>query len=152
MILYLSVDIMAACNMISTNREASSLENSIEHCIPRTTGIHKKEYSPEPARHMEKYPLRFQISSIKRYLYRAQKGISRMISAAKKALLVTTVSGFVPQFEMNNVRILQNMALKSTMPPTTIRRPTEMTTTAWMEPVSYVIRSTLSEALSKPPI
>lgn len=27
----------------------------------------------------------------------------------KKALLVTTVSGFVPQFEMNNVRILQNM-------------------------------------------
>lgn len=28
---------------------------------------------------------------------------------AKKALLVTTVSGFVPQFEMNNVRLLQNM-------------------------------------------
>lgn len=112
MILYLSVDIMAACNMISTNREASSLENSIKHCIPRTTGIHKKEYSPEPARHMEKYPLRFQISSIKRYLYRAQKGISRMISAAKKALLVTTVSGFVPQFEMNNVRILQNMGFE----------------------------------------
>lgn len=27
----------------------------------------------------------------------------------KKALLVTTVSGFIPQFEMNNVRILQNM-------------------------------------------
>lgn len=27
----------------------------------------------------------------------------------KKALLVTHVSGFVPQFEMNNVRILQNM-------------------------------------------
>lgn len=27
----------------------------------------------------------------------------------KKALLVTTVSGFVPQFEMNNVRILQSM-------------------------------------------
>ena len=27
----------------------------------------------------------------------------------KKALLVTTVSGFVPQFEMNNVRILQDM-------------------------------------------
>ncbi len=27
----------------------------------------------------------------------------------KKALLVTTVSGFVPQFEMNNVKILQNM-------------------------------------------
>lgn len=27
----------------------------------------------------------------------------------KKALLVTTVSGFVPQFEMNNVRILQQM-------------------------------------------
>lgn len=27
----------------------------------------------------------------------------------KKALLVTTVSGFVPQFEMNNVRILQEM-------------------------------------------
>lgn len=28
---------------------------------------------------------------------------------SKKALLVTTVSGFIPQFEMNNVRILQNM-------------------------------------------
>lgn len=27
----------------------------------------------------------------------------------KKALLVTTVSGFVPQFEMNNVRLLQDM-------------------------------------------
>lgn len=27
----------------------------------------------------------------------------------KKALLVTTVSGFIPQFEMNNVRILQEM-------------------------------------------
>ena len=27
----------------------------------------------------------------------------------KKALLVTTVSGFVPQFEMNNVRMLQEM-------------------------------------------
>ena len=27
----------------------------------------------------------------------------------KKALIVTTVSGFVPQFEMNNVRILQGM-------------------------------------------
>lgn len=27
----------------------------------------------------------------------------------KKALLVTTVSGFIPQFEMNNVRILQSM-------------------------------------------
>lgn len=27
----------------------------------------------------------------------------------KKALLVTTVSGFIPQFEMNNVRILQQM-------------------------------------------
>ncbi len=30
-------------------------------------------------------------------------------SKAKKALIVTTVSGFVPQFEMNNVRILQGM-------------------------------------------
>lgn len=28
---------------------------------------------------------------------------------AKKALLVTTVSGFVPQFEMNNVQLLQNL-------------------------------------------
>lgn len=27
----------------------------------------------------------------------------------KKALLVTTVSGFIPQFEMNNVRLLQSM-------------------------------------------
>ena len=28
---------------------------------------------------------------------------------SKKALLVTRVSGFVPQFEMNNVKILQEM-------------------------------------------
>ena len=27
----------------------------------------------------------------------------------KKALLVTRVSGFIPQFEMNNVKILQEM-------------------------------------------
>lgn len=27
----------------------------------------------------------------------------------KKTLLITTVSGFVPQFEMNNVRLLQTM-------------------------------------------
>lgn len=31
------------------------------------------------------------------------------MSTIKKALLVTTVSGFVPQFEMNNVRLLQRM-------------------------------------------
>lgn len=31
------------------------------------------------------------------------------MAAEKKALLVTTVSGFVPQFEMNNVRLLQAM-------------------------------------------
>ena len=30
----------------------------------------------------------------------------------KKALLVTTVSGFVPQFEMNNVKILQEMGME----------------------------------------
>ena len=29
------------------------------------------------------------------------------MGGTKKALLVTTVSGFVPQFEMNNVRLLQ---------------------------------------------
>ena len=29
----------------------------------------------------------------------------------RKALLVTHVSGFVPQFEMNNVHILQNLSL-----------------------------------------
>ena len=32
----------------------------------------------------------------------------------RKALLVTHVSGFVPQFEMNNVHILQNMAVSYT--------------------------------------
>ena len=32
-----------------------------------------------------------------------------MINENKKALLVTRVSGFVPQFEMNNVKILQEM-------------------------------------------
>lgn len=31
------------------------------------------------------------------------------MSTKKKALLVTTVSGFIPQFEMDNVRILQKM-------------------------------------------
>lgn len=31
------------------------------------------------------------------------------MSNTKKALLVTTVSGFVPQFEMNNVKILQSL-------------------------------------------
>ena len=31
------------------------------------------------------------------------------MSERKKALLVTTISGFVPQFEMNNVKILQDM-------------------------------------------
>lgn len=31
------------------------------------------------------------------------------MSTMKKALLVTTVSGFIPQFEMDNVRILQKM-------------------------------------------
>lgn len=31
------------------------------------------------------------------------------MSNNKKALLVTTVSGFIPQFEMNNVKILQDM-------------------------------------------
>ena len=31
---------------------------------------------------------------------------------SKKALLVTTVSGFVPQFEMNNVHILQSMGFE----------------------------------------
>ena len=30
----------------------------------------------------------------------------------KKALMVTHVSGFVPQFEMNNVRILQKMGFE----------------------------------------
>ena len=34
------------------------------------------------------------------------------MSNTKKALLVTTVSGFVPQFEMNNVHILQNMGFE----------------------------------------
>lgn len=32
-----------------------------------------------------------------------------MIQTMKKVLLVTTVSGFVPQFELNNVRILQSL-------------------------------------------
>lgn len=31
------------------------------------------------------------------------------LNVMKKAILITTVSGFVPQFEMNNVRILQDM-------------------------------------------
>lgn len=35
--------------------------------------------------------------------------MSNKENITKKALLVTTVSGFVPQFEMQNVRILQNM-------------------------------------------
>ena len=31
----------------------------------------------------------------------------------KKALLVTRVSGFIPQFEMNNVKILQEMGYEA---------------------------------------
>lgn len=31
------------------------------------------------------------------------------VSGLKRALIITTVSGFVPQFEMNNVRLLQEM-------------------------------------------
>ena len=65
----------------------------------------------------------------------------------KKALLVTTVSGFVPQFEMNNVRLLQNMGLKFTMPPITIHRPTEQIITGWTEPESSAIRLISSAAL-----
>lgn len=34
------------------------------------------------------------------------------MSTTKKALLVTTVSGFVPQFEMNHVRLLQRMGFE----------------------------------------
>lgn len=34
---------------------------------------------------------------------------NREVDAMKRVLIVTTVSGFVPQFEMNNVRILQEM-------------------------------------------
>lgn len=34
------------------------------------------------------------------------------MTTVKKALLVTTVSGFVPQFEMNNVHILQSMGFE----------------------------------------
>ncbi len=36
-------------------------------------------------------------------------GAGKSDSGKKKALIVTTVSGFVPQFEMNNVRILQEL-------------------------------------------
>ena len=35
--------------------------------------------------------------------------MEKIENQGKKALLTTTVSGFVPQFEMNNVRILQQM-------------------------------------------
>ena len=30
----------------------------------------------------------------------------------KKALIITTISGFVPQFEMNNVSLLQEMGFE----------------------------------------
>ena len=46
----------------------------------------------------------------------------------RKALLVTHVSGFVPQFEMNNVHILQNMGYEV------------MIIVAWKEQESSVIR------------
>lgn len=39
----------------------------------------------------------------------ANENDRRMDEKMKKALIVTTVSGFVPQFEMNNVRILQEL-------------------------------------------
>lgn len=35
--------------------------------------------------------------------------VHRIAERVRKVLIVTTVSGFVPQFEMNNVRILQSM-------------------------------------------
>ena len=57
------------------------------------------------------------------------------MSNTKKALLVTTVSGFVPQFEMNNVHILQNMGFEV--------HYASNYTIVWMEPVSYAIKLTL---------
>ena len=55
----------------------------------------------------------------------------------RKALLVTHVSGFVPQFEMNNVHILQNMGI---MPVISIILLMVMIIVAWKEQESSVIR------------
>ena len=51
----------------------------------------------------------------------------------RKALLVTHVSGFVPQFEMNNVHILQNMGYECIMPVISIILLMVMIIVAWKE-------------------
>lgn len=58
----------------------------------------------------------------------------------RKALLVTHVSGFVPQFEMNNVHILQNMGYEVIMPVISIILLMVMIIVAWKEQESSVIR------------
>ena len=58
----------------------------------------------------------------------------------RKALLVTHVSGFVPQFEMNNVIFYRKWDTRFIMPQIFIRRPMERIITVWMEPGLSVTR------------
>ena len=64
----------------------------------------------------------------------------------KKALLVTHVSGFVPQFEMGNVKILQEMGYEVHYASNYHNPSYGMTTTAWTGLESSAIRWTLREA------
>lgn len=65
----------------------------------------------------------------------------------KKALLVTTVSGFVPQFELNNVRILQSMGYEVHYAPTITLHPMAMTITGSMESGLSAIKLILCAAV-----
>ena len=58
----------------------------------------------------------------------------------RKALLVTHVSGFVPQFEMNNVHILQNMGYEVHYASNFHILLMVMIIVAWKEQESSVIR------------
>ena len=58
----------------------------------------------------------------------------------RKALLVTHVSGFVPQFEMNNVHILQNMGYEVHYASNFHNPSLVMIIVAWKEQESSVIR------------
>ena len=67
----------------------------------------------------------------------------------KKVLLVTTVSGFVPQFELNNVHILQNMGYEVHYAANYKTPSYAMTITGSMEPGLSAIRLILCAARSK---
>ena len=58
----------------------------------------------------------------------------------KKALLITTVSGFVPQFEMENVYILQSMGFEVHYAANYDMPSYGMTIAGWKEQGLFAIR------------